>query len=177
MKNFNKALTIIITILATFEFACLSTPESLAKADEYNVIIKWVIPSDYSLTISYPTGKGEIDFTAVGQNFTGLGADSQTYVANAVYAMNITNSGNIAVYIRGNFTSAGMATGITFFNISQTSTNRRWVYWAVANQTTQQIIASALAIGGHVGYFAWSSGATVAPGTTTKTFKINSAAS
>lgn len=174
MRKLNIALLFVI-IASMAVSAILIYP--VVTATEYNVTVKWVIPSDYSLTISYPTGKGEIDFSPAGQNFSGQGADSQTYTANAVYAMNMTNSGNVAVYIRGNFTSNGMASGVTKFNLTTTSACHKQYWWVVANQSTQQIIYTALASAAHTGFFAFSSGTTVTAGTTTKTFKINSAAS
>jgi hypothetical protein len=173
MKNTIRTIGLVTTVML---FACMNSIIPMietAQAVSYTVTVKWIVPADYSLSISYPTGNSEIDFSPLGKNFTGLDADDQL---STVWAMNITNIGNAAVDISANFTAGAMATGITFFNLSTTFANEKMWFWVPANATTAQEISDNLAVGSHGGWWAWSSGVNVPAGTVSKTLYVASAA-
>lgn len=170
MKNKTKKIGLVL-IVAMFLTPLLA---SNAIAEEYNVTVRWVIPSDYTLSISYPSGETEIKFTPSGMNFTAEEPVGQTA---SVRAMNITNTGNADVYVRANFTAA-FPTGVTTFNLTTThGTPNEWFWVGASNETAQHVIASALSMGSHQGYYAFSSGTEVAFQNTTKTLRLISAGS
>jgi hypothetical protein len=174
MKFISRAIAMLV-VLSTM-MLCIPLTEAL----EYNVTVRWNVPADYSLTISYKSSTWCILFQPAGKNFTGLGALNQTYATNPVYALNITNSGNTPVTIRANFSMQNgyaMAQGVTFFNVTSNNADRNWVYWVVANATTQQVISTGLAAQATAPFWAFSTGTNVVSGGTSKTLKLNSAAS
>jgi len=173
MKNTIKTIGLVFCVMM---FVCTNSIIPFietAEATSYTVTVKWVVPADYSLSFSYPTGLGEIDFSPTGKNFTGRDADLQSIT---VWAMNITNTGNAAVDIDANFTAGGMATNVTFFNLSTTFADENMWFWVPANATTAQEIQADLGVYAHQGWWAWSSGVNVPAGTVSKTLYVASSA-
>lgn len=180
-KVFNKTkagLAIIIAIMSLSLPVIFSGWDMTAEADEtFFVTVKWTIPGDYSLDFAYPAVAPSewITFTTSGPNFNGTGATGQTAV---VRAMNITNSGNAVLFIRGNFTSGGMPDNVTAFNLTGNYTTQNEFTWTIANNVTEQVICSGLGIGATVDFWAYTSGLHVEAQTaTSKTFRIRSATS
>jgi len=165
-----------LAIIAIALVAILATPFILSvSADTSDISIKWYIPSDISISISYPTGLSDVQFKPASKTFVGQDAESQ---ADGTQAFNVTNTGNVNIDLAGNFT-ADLPAGITFFNLSTVfATENAW-FWVPANDTTPQTIKTALTIGSQQGYYAWSSGTNVANTSypLTKSFRITSSAS
>ena len=129
------------------------------EADTGNVTTRWIVPADTTISISFPNGQTLIEFNAAGKNFTDLGATAQTDV---LAALAVTNNGNTAVKIEGNWT-AEWPTGIVNVNISiGDNTNATALTYTTADETTKQEWNASLPIGSTVEFWFWSSGTEVA---------------
>lgn len=165
-----------LAIVAIALVAILATPFILSvSADTSDISIKWYIPSDLGISISYPTGLSDVQFKPTSDTFSGQDAYQQTAV---VRAFNVTNTGNVNIDLKGNFT-ADLPAGITFFNLSTVFATENMLFWVPANDTTQRTIKTALTVGSQQGFWAWSSGTNVANTSypLTKSFRITSSAS
>jgi hypothetical protein len=176
MEKITRKQVLVLLVAAVWSIGISAVIiQANASATVYNVTVKWTVPADYSLGISYPTALSGIEFEPAGQNFTGLGAKSQDD-SPVVCAMNITNNGNAAIDIAANFTLGGMATNVTSFNLTTTFADQNMYFWLIANATTGQDIATALGSAAHVGYWAFTNGTRVDAGASTKTLYIESSA-
>ena len=169
----------IITYLALVVFIVSITSPVLietARADTANVSVKWYIPTDTGITISYPTGKSAIEFRPASKTFSGQGADSQ---ADGTYAFDVTNDGNVDIDVSAKFTT-DFPSGVTLFNVSTTwGTEDMW-WWTSSNETTNsQTLVSSLSPSSSQGFYAYSSGTDVinASWPMERTFQLTSSAS
>lgn len=143
------------------------------RAADYNVTVRWTIPGDYSVSISYPTGETMIIFEPTGKTFGARDAKGQTA---SIRAMNLTNTGNAIIDITANFTSGAMATNITFYNMSTVFLTENQHWWIPGNCTTPQEIKDSLGVAAQQGFWAWSSGVNVPAGQVDKSLHISTAA-
>jgi len=152
-----KIFSIIILVAFVVAFAGLAiTPVS---ADSNDVTVTWIVPADTTLTLSYPTGEGKIEFdsTGIGKTFSDLGATGQ---AADTAAIRIQNDGNTIVSIDANI--ASFPTNVTHVNFSQSMTdNNSGVHYGSGNCSDNQTWTESIAIGGQEDFWAWSSGANV----------------
>ena len=129
-----------------------------ARGATANVSVKWYIPSDVAISVSYPTGLGAVEFRPAGENFSGQDAHQQ--VEDTTWAFNVTNSGNVEVALSGAF-STDLPTGVTFFNLSSAFGTEDQHFWVPANDTSSAEFMSALAVDAQQGFYCWSSGTEV----------------
>jgi hypothetical protein len=142
-------------------FGVLLTPYTVntSKADTEDVTTRWIVPADTTIAVSYPNSESLIIFEPAGQDFSNVAAKSQTAI---LAALMVTNNGNTAVKIEGNWTT-DWPTGITFVNISiGDATNASHLHYIPADETTKQQWVASLAIGANEEFWFWSSGENVA---------------
>ena len=162
-----------------------------ARASTASVTVTWVIPTDKTIAVSYPTGLTASRFSPALSSFARQVADSQT---DGVGSFAVTNNGNVAVTISGVFTGS-FATGIAEYRIANASssgvpsTGQIWWCGATsdtgqspagscsgsANATTSRTMmgtAQTLAAGATHTWWAWSWGTTVAAGTVSDTLTL-----
>jgi hypothetical protein len=154
-----KIKIILFTIMVMMYFGVVIVP--MTGADSQDVTVTWIIPGDDTITISFPTSEGKIEFdaTSVGQNFSKLGATSQT---ESTAALRVTNQGNQALLIQGKFTTA-LPPGVTYVNFSVgDNTNGTNGQWTNATAQTNQTMKTSLADGTSEDFWFWSSGIEVA---------------
>ncbi len=126
-----------------------------AKADTSDVTTRWIVPADTTIVISFPNGQSIIEFNAVEQNFSGLGATAQTV---SLSALRVKNNGNTPVQIEGNWTSA-FPTNVTHVNMSIGDwTNSSSLDYTTANCQTKQTWVASLETGESEDFWFWTSG-------------------
>lgn len=146
---------------------------TVVAAVNYNVVVQWTIPSDLGITITYPTGKSQIEFAPTGKTFANQSAVDQTTV---VAALNISGAGNTNILVKFNLTGTA-PTGMTFFNTSKLGTgNPHQYWWTNVNWTTQQTVIASLAVGTYQRFWAYSSGTDIASGVVSRNLYINTTA-
>jgi len=145
------SLVVVLALISVFP---------TASAEDQDVTTTWIVPADTSLSISYPTGEGEIKFdaTGIGQNFTDLKASSQD---SGTAALNVTNNGNTALQIDFNWTAA-WPTGVNYVNISVgDDTNSTSFSFGSGNATVQQTVVANLAKDTSEEFWFWTTGVEV----------------
>jgi len=150
---------ISLMVLVAFVGAFLALAITPVSADSNDVTITWIVPADTTLTISYPTGEGKIEFDATGegQTFSDLAASSQE---SGTAALRIQNDGNTALQIEANI--ASFPTNVTHVNLSiGDDSNTTRILYGSANCSANQTWIASLAIGGDQDFWFWSSGANV----------------
>ena len=168
MKQKTQRLVLVSLVVSALFLSSIPT----IMADSQNVTVRWIVPADTTIAVSYPSGESNVVFEPSGKTFTDEPAKSQTG-SNA--ALRITNNGNTAVSINASF-STDLPTGITFVNVSVGDNTNSTLYWYVpANDTDdQELDDSIAAAGGTQDFWFWSSGTDVAEGTVDKTFTVTS---
>jgi len=150
-----KASAIVIGLVMVVSLS------AIVFADTENITVTWVVSADTTITASYPTGEGKIEFSATTGDFTDLAATSQT-AGDA--ALRIQNDGNTAVSLHMNFTS-DFPSGVTLVNVSVgDNTNSTLYWWTNSNETNNQtVVASLDATGSDTeDFWFWSTGSGVA---------------
>lgn len=165
----------------------------LVRASTANVAVQWVIPTDKTITVSYPTAETSVNFQPSTGTFARQVPVSQTDV---VAAFRVTNNGNVAVELAGTFL-AHMQTGIAEYRIANASSggapSTGQIWWCgdtsdtgqspagsctgTANDTSSRTMmgaANTLAVGANHDWWAWSWGTAVAAGTHASTLQITS---
>lgn len=163
-----------------------------AKASTADVTVTWVIPSDKTISVSYPTSLTAVTFTPGVATFARQKADSQT---DAVAAYRVTNDGNVAVKVTGQFSGTPPSGVSEFLEANSSSSNVppttliQWVCTAVvdtsqspaghcntaSNWTTATMgVVTSLAAAGTFDKWCWSWGTTVAAGTNSATLVLTS---
>lgn len=153
--NNTKASAIVVSLLL------ICSLSAIVLADTENITVTWVVAADTTITASYPTGEGKIEFSAASGDFINLSASSQTE-ANA--GLRITNDGNTAVSLHMNFTS-DFPSGVQDVNMSvEDNTNATFFNWESTNETNNQtVVASLPATGSDTeDFWFWSTGSGVA---------------
>jgi len=136
----------------------------IAGADSSNVDVTWIIPGDDTIAVSFPTGEGKIEFDVSstgdeGQNFTNIGATSQT---GGTAALRVTNQGNQALLIEGNFNSS-FPSGVQLVNFSVgDNSNSTSDGWTDGTCTANVTMDASLSDGSSEDFWFWSSGTEVA---------------
>jgi len=164
-----KLLTIAICSCLAIIFGA-----GAALADSTNVTVTWIIPGDTTLTVSFPTGEGKIEFDCVGMNFT---EETPTGQTDSVSALRTSNNGNTAVSVYMYFAD-DIPTNVTFVNVSvgdNLNTSGKY-YWTQANDTTSnQTLVASLAIGSSEDFWFWTTGSNVEETTgVDKTLRVGS---
>ena len=168
MKQKTQRLVLVSLVVSALFLSSIPT----IMADSQNVTVRWIVPADTTIAVSYPSGESNVIFEPSGKTFTDEPAKSQTG-SNA--ALRITNNGNTAVSINASF-STDLPTGVTFVNVSVGDNTNSTLYWYVpANDTDDQELDDSIAAsGGTQDFWFWSSGTDVAEGTVDKTFTVTS---
>lgn len=131
-----------------------------ASADSVDVTVTWIIPGDDTITCSFPTTKGKIEFdaTAVGQNFTNLPATSQ---AVGTAALRVTNQGNQALNVTASFTET-LPTGVVNVHWSWAqAANDTAGTWTNATALVNQTLDPSVEDGTSRDFWFWSNGTNV----------------
>ena len=136
---------------------------AIVFADTENITVTWVVSADTTITASYPTAEGKIEFSATSGDFDDLGASSQT---SATAALRIQNDGNTAVALYMNFTN-DWPSGVSFVNMSvndNSNTSGQLFWWTDDNETNNQTVVASLAATGSdtEDFWFWSDGSAVA---------------
>jgi len=161
VKGMNKILigTIVGMLLLTgLAFA-------LDESNPYSIVLKWIIPSDTTFTVSIRGDTPTIDFTPASKSENMVEPDNQV-AASSLPILNVTNSGNTALDLWHNATSPSWAdvyAGVT--NDYYAST--------MINETAMIQFKDELAIGSHQDVYMWSNITNAAAGTVEKTYAIN----
>ena len=148
------------------------TMTSLVVGDTVDVTTEWIVPADTGISASFPAHAGEVEFDCVGQNFTDQGATGQ---AAGTSALRITNNGNTAVQIEGNWTSE-WPSGVKYVNMSIDDwSNTTSLTYGDTNETTKQTWVASLGIGANEDFWFWSTGIEVAETSgVTRTLRVTS---
>ena len=165
-----------------------------AKAATADVTVSWVIPTDLTIAISYPTGEVDVRFDPTSGTFAQFAAKAQG-ANGAPASFRVTNNGNVAVKLDAAFT-ATLASGVAEYRIANTASGgapgtgqKVWcgattdtgqspagICSGVDNATTSQTLILSLAIAGTHDRWSWSWGTGVAAGTVSRTFRVTSTA-
>lgn len=153
----------LIATLILFAFT------SVVSADSDETTTEWVIPGDTTITITYPTGHGDLQFDCSGEDFTDQRATDQT-APNA--GIKVTNDGNQNLLINGSWNGVWQ-TGVNFVNMSiSDNANTTTLSYGSGNCTTNQTWVASLGQGANEDFWFWSTGADVAEGTHQQTLTI-----
>ena len=165
----NKKL-VLVSMLVVSALFLTSIPTLMA--DSQNVTVRWTIPADTTIAVSYPSGESNVVFEPSGKTFTDEGAKSQTG-SNA--ALRITNNGNTPVSINASF-SASFPTGVSNVEISvgDNTNSTSFTYSSGSETSDQEIEDSIAASGGTQDFWFWTTGTDVAEGQVDKTFTVTS---
>lgn len=159
----NRIKVMLVASILLFAFT------SIVTADSNNTTTEWVIPGDTTITVTYPTGQGKLQFDCVGEDFTDQGATDQTGV-NA--GIKVTNDGNQNLIINGSWSGAWQ-TGISYVNMSiGDDTNSTSLTYTSGNCQTNQTWKASLGQGANEDFWFWSDGVDVAEGTHQQTLVI-----
>jgi hypothetical protein len=164
-----------------------------AMASTANATVTWNIPTDKTISLSYPANTTDVVFHPSTGTFAQLYAAGQGNGTTA--AFRITNDGNVNVNIAAAFT-ATFPTGVAEFRIANTSTagapvgpgGIRWWCGSTSdtgdtpaggcsgtnNETASWTISTALIPTGTADKWAWSWGTGVTPGIVKRTFQLTS---
>jgi hypothetical protein len=157
MNKGNKIKVVIATLMVAMAFGAVVPTIS---ADSENVTTTWIVPGDTTISVSYPSGEGKIEFDATdaGQNFTDLGATSMN---PTTAALKVTNQGNQDLNIDMSW-SSNWPTGVRFVNISvNDDTNGTSFSFGAGNATVDQTVAT-ISDGGNEEFWFWTTGNDVA---------------
>jgi len=153
MKKQAKLVMVLVSVFV------LSLITPIVLADSSGVTTRWIVPADTTIGISYPNSESEIEFNAAGQNFSELGATSQT---GSLSALRVTNDGNTAIEVNASW-SVDFPTGVDYVNISMyDNTNATHFIYAAANETVNQTWNASLGVGNYNDFWFWSCGTEVA---------------
>ena len=161
MKRKTEIKVVFIALMVVAYFWAI-VPTASAFSDDVDVT--WIIPGDDTITLSFPTGEGKIEFDVSatsdeGQNFTNIGATSQT---GATAALRVTNQGNQALMINGSFNSS-YPTGVKRVNVSvDDNSNSTAMGWTNGACTVNATMKASLGSGLSEDFWFWSSGVEVA---------------
>ena len=151
-----KQISILVATLFILGFLGLGV--TTVSADSENVTTTWIVPGDTSITVSYPTAQGKIEFDCDAATFDKISATGQTA---GTAALRVQNDGNTALLINGSWSSE-WPTNITHVNISiSDSTNASTIRYGDANETVNQTWVASLGIGSTEDFWFWSSGQNV----------------
>lgn len=165
-----------------------------ARAATGDVTVSWVIPTDLTITISYPTGEVDVRFDPTSGTFPQFPAKSQG-ASGSPAAFRVTNSGNVAVKLDAAFIST-FPTGVAEFRIANTASGgnpgtgqKVWcgstsdtgqtpagICSGTGNETVSQTLILSLAVAGTHDRWAWAWGTGVGGGTVSRTFRVTSTA-
>jgi hypothetical protein len=153
MKAENRKKYVLMTALMMLLAVGLIYPT--VNADSSDVTTTWIVPADDTITISFPTGQGKIEFDCAGQNFSDQGATGQNPTTAAI---NVTNQGNQALEINASWT-AEWYDGVRFVNMSLAdNTNATKLTYGDANETVNQTWNASLAQGDSQLVWMWTTG-------------------
>ena len=153
----------VLAVILLFLSAFLSSSIPVA-AESVGVTVRFGVAAEKGITVSLPANatNSYIFFDILTQNFTEIGADGQT---DSIAAANVSNDGNTAISIDGNF-SSNLPTGVTYVNVSVgDNTNTSKFSYTQATDLDAQEIEDSIAIGGYQLFWFWASGNEVAAGT------------
>ena len=181
-----RALLISVLLIAGMSLVALP----LVKAATAAVTVTWAIPTDKTISVSYPTALTEVRFSPSSMTFARLAANSQT---DGVGAFRVTNDGNVVLAISGMFNDH-VPTGVAEFLIADSSVSGvptggllRWCgaisdtgqtpaggCTGTVTDTTSQSMLASLAVGANKIWWSWSWGTAATAGTNSDTFTLTS---
>ena len=149
IMSFLIIVSLVLSMLAIFPSVSAGT----------NVTTTWIVPGDTTISVTFPTGEGKIEFDCDSKDPDKQGASSQTAV---VAALNISNDGNTALEINASW-SAAWPSGVTHVNISAgDNTNSTSFTFTSANCQTNQTLNDSLDVDEYENYWFWTSGTDIA---------------
>lgn len=194
-RKLNLALCLgIVIALGVFAFG---PPQMFltARAATADVTVTWVIPSDLSLSVSYPTALVAVRFSPGTATFAELAADSQG-ASGVPASFRVTNNGNTALRLDAAFTGT-FPSGVAEYRIANASSSSLpssgQIWWCggtsdtgqtpagacsgANNETTSRTLmgtAEKLGVGNTHDWWSWSWGVNVAAGSVSRTLTITS---
>jgi len=204
-RKLRVALSVLVglAIIAAYALGIVALSYT-ARAATASVTTTWVIPTDKTIAVSYPTGLTAVRWSPTGSTFSRLAADSQT---DGVAAYRVTNNGNVAVKVTGQFAgtppggSGGSCSattcGVSEFLSGNSSSSGvppttliQWVCTAVVDTSASPAghcnvatnwtsgvmgVTTSLAVAGTIDKWCWSWGIEVVAGTNSATLTLTSA--
>jgi len=188
-----KRVALVVAMVYALAATLAIIGPSLVRGATANATVTWTIPTDTTISISYPTGRSDINFAPSSGTTAQLKATSQT---DSVAAVRITNNGNVPVTLSAAFTTS-LGSGIAEFRIANVSSSDApsdgQIWWCGAesdsgmsppggcsgtdNSTTSRTIRGSsqkLAVGSSHDLWAWTWTVNASPGTTTRTWQVTS---